>query len=298
MNSDGGSTVNLYNNDLGQNSDFVTGQSEDLCITNTGSYHHGANITDDPLLADPDNGDFHLQTTSPCIDVGCNTAPSIPATDFEGDNRTLDGDGDGIPVVDMGADELSCYILTVQTNGSGTVTSDDGGIDCPGDCHNIYDNGTVVTLTATPGNGFVFIGWGDNCSLCGDNQTCSVKMDSSKECSANFTAERELMVNIAGTGTVTSNDSGIYCPGECNNAYLDGTLVTLTATPASGFQFIGWDEDCTPCGNDLNCLITMNSNKDCSAIFTAQQCHLKYLRHPLASPSRQRMAAEQAALQA
>jgi len=55
---------------------------------------------------DDDNGDFHLLPSSPCIDAGDNFAPNLPSTDFEGDARTIDGDGNGIAVVDMGADEV------------------------------------------------------------------------------------------------------------------------------------------------------------------------------------------------
>ena len=65
------------------------------------------NISADPLFVDEAGGDYHLQPASPAIDVGDNAAPDLPATDFEGDDRILDGDGDGTAVVDMGADELS-----------------------------------------------------------------------------------------------------------------------------------------------------------------------------------------------
>ncbi|NIV31793.1 MAG: hypothetical protein GWN58_20595 [Anaerolineae bacterium] len=32
--------------------------------------------------------------------AGLNTAPDLPGYDFEGDSRTIDGDGNGDPVVD------------------------------------------------------------------------------------------------------------------------------------------------------------------------------------------------------
>jgi len=44
-----------------------------------------------------------LQAGSAAIDAG--TAGGTPQTDFDGVTRPLDGDGDGIPVIDMGAYE-------------------------------------------------------------------------------------------------------------------------------------------------------------------------------------------------
>jgi hypothetical protein len=62
----------------------------------------------DPLFVNPGTGDFHLSGLSPCIDTGDNAFPGLPDYDFEGDDRILDGDGDLVDVVDMGADE---YVL-------------------------------------------------------------------------------------------------------------------------------------------------------------------------------------------
>ena len=42
----------------------------------------------------------------PCIDAGTNDAPNLPAFDFEGDPRIIDGNEDGKAIVDMGVDEL------------------------------------------------------------------------------------------------------------------------------------------------------------------------------------------------
>lgn len=97
-------TVKLYNNDI---RDFVIEDGTNL--------QAGVNISEDPLLTD----DFHLQTNSPCIDIGDNNAPQSPLIDFEGNERIVDGDLDGMAIVDLGADEyaerdISVYPLSVD----------------------------------------------------------------------------------------------------------------------------------------------------------------------------------------
>jgi hypothetical protein len=60
----------------------------------------------DPLLADPENGDFHLLEGSPAIDAGVirkyakGSFLPLPDTDFEGDRRIIGG------AADIGADEF------------------------------------------------------------------------------------------------------------------------------------------------------------------------------------------------
>jgi hypothetical protein len=53
-------------------------------------------------------GDYHLLTSSPCIDAGDPNYVAGPnETDLDGKPRVLDGDNDGLAVVDMGAYEYS-----------------------------------------------------------------------------------------------------------------------------------------------------------------------------------------------
>jgi hypothetical protein len=71
-------------------------------------------VANDPSpFVDAWGGDLHLKPSSPCIDAGDNSAPSLPATDIDGDYRRIDdptvvdtGNGTA-PIVDMGADEYS-----------------------------------------------------------------------------------------------------------------------------------------------------------------------------------------------
>ncbi len=57
------------------------------------------NNTDDPKFADPDAGDYHLASDSPCVDAGTPDV-DLPDLDFEGDLRILNS------TPDMGGDEF------------------------------------------------------------------------------------------------------------------------------------------------------------------------------------------------
>jgi C1A family cysteine protease len=85
-----------------------------------GGYSGEGNINSDPLFANAEAGDFHLTAGSPCIDAGNNSATSIPATDFEGDARIIDGNSDGTATVDMGADEYVPAPIPGDLNGDGS----------------------------------------------------------------------------------------------------------------------------------------------------------------------------------
>ncbi len=69
-------------------------------------------------------GDYHLTENSPCIDQGSNDAPDLPDTDFEGDLRIIDGDGNTTATVDMGTDEYMPAVNACEGN-----FDDDGDVD-------------------------------------------------------------------------------------------------------------------------------------------------------------------------
>jgi hypothetical protein len=65
------------------------------------------NISADPQFVDPLTRDYRLLAGSAAIDAGSNTAAGLPSTDFDGHARVIDGNADGLAIVDMGAYETS-----------------------------------------------------------------------------------------------------------------------------------------------------------------------------------------------
>jgi len=78
-----------------------------------------------------------------------------------------------------------------------------------------------------------------------------------------------LVISKSGTGsgTVTSTPSGIDCGNTCSAQFASGNPVQLIATEDAGSTFTGWGGDCTPCGSNTTCQITMNGDMTCLANF-------------------------------
>jgi alpha-tubulin suppressor-like RCC1 family protein len=162
----------------------------------------------------------------------------------------------------------SSWTLSVlrQGDGTGTVTSNPGGVDCGTTCSALYVNGTDVTLTAAAASGSVFTGWVGCDAVFGT--TCSVNMTAARSVKATFTRERfTLTVNKTGLGdgTVTSSPSGIDCGGTCAATYLANTTVTLTARPDLLSLFTGWSGCDSTSGT--TCTVAVRANRAVTASF-------------------------------
>lgn len=149
--------------------------------------------------------------------------------------------------------------------GSGVVSSSPAGINCGSTCTYPFGINSTVTLTATASSGSIFTGWsGSGCSGTG---TCVVSMVSAKSVTASFSPGYTLKVTKSGTGggTVSSNPTGINCGSDCTEDYTNGTVVTLTASAASGSTFSGWSGG--GCSGTGTCVVTMNSAATITAAF-------------------------------
>ena len=154
--------------------------------------------------------------------------------------------------------------LTVTRLGPGLVTSDVPGVNCGTDCVGDYAPNKIVTLTAQPlsPNESAFTGWTGACV--GTNPTCVVTMSAAKAVIATFTSVK-LTVTKVGSGTVTSVPAGIDCGADCVGDYAPNRVVTLTATPALSFGFVGFTGACVT--SSPSCQVTMSAAKTVTATF-------------------------------
>jgi len=96
------------------------------CIQNIGS-NNNHNINTNPGFVDDANGNYHIGPDSPCIDEGNTVLITDPnETDIDGEERVVDGDGDDVAIVDMGADEF--YHCPADFDGNNIVNFADFAI--------------------------------------------------------------------------------------------------------------------------------------------------------------------------
>jgi hypothetical protein len=189
-------------------------------------------------------GDFYVDVTSGLSTV-VNVTPRQTYSNTYLHTRASNGAWSGAVLY---LPSFSCippvYTLTINNagNGSGIVTGSGS-----------YDNGTVITMGATPSTGSSFAGWSGDAD-CADG---SVTVNASKTCTATFTLNTyTLTVTKTGTGNGTVTGA---------STYNYGTGVTAIATADASSLFSGWSGDC-----DSNGYVVMTNNKTCTATFVAR----------------------------
>jgi len=167
--------------------------------------------------------------------------------------------------------------VAVPTNdGMCTLTTNvsplDGGSVVRNPKKEIYTVGEKVTVTATPANGYTFIGWAGAvesdkprtsfANKLGNGRVykLTVTMDNDKTLTANFRySQQTLTTNVvpAGCGTIVRDpDKKIYTTDE---------NVRITAVPANGYEFTGWSGAATSTKERVT--VKMNNDKSLTANF-------------------------------
>ena len=147
---------------------------------------------------------------------------------------------------------LSLYAYTVNAhiNGQGSVSVNPEQAS--------YLDGTSVTVTAVPADGWAFVGWSGN--LSGEiNPATLLITGSNKSLTANFKPLWQFNATAGIGGTVS------WTPQQIN--YLDGALITVTAVASNGFAFTGWSGVTNSPVNPL--LLKLSGNAEVQAHFVA-----------------------------
>ncbi len=139
------------------------------------------------------------------------------------------------------------WSFSVLTNGNGQVNRDFAAMR--------YPHKAQVSLTATAGKGATFTGWsGDGYS---PNNQITILMDGNKTLAANFSNRATLQVFVRGAGSV----DGVADQGS----YALGASASLTAAPASGWEFSHWSDDVS--STQVATSVVMNEPKVITAHF-------------------------------
>ncbi len=171
-------------------------------------------------------------------------------------------------------------------NGSGTVVSDVGGINCTitggvtsGICSADVIPGTNVTLTASLAPNTASILWSGGCTPSGNTCTLTNITTPPATSVATFTLKQfPVVINSsstasAGSGTITGG--GLSCTitngvtsGTCSTPVIYGSGITLSAVANSGSAFLSWSGGCTGTGSTCTISSITSAPAATTATFT------------------------------
>jgi hypothetical protein len=149
---------------------------------------------------------------------------------------------------------ISQYTLSVDKSGAGS------GFVSTIPASTVFNQGTGVTLTATPDNSSSFAGWSGGCA--GNSSTCALTMNANISVTATF-----ILKTITITASAGANGS-ITPQGTPSVNY--GGSQSFTITPAQGYQVSDVRVDGTAIGAATSYLFgNVMANHSISASFTA-----------------------------
>jgi hypothetical protein len=132
--------------------------------------------------------------------------------------------------------------LGLTLSGPGLVTSDLPGVACEASCTTQWDQGTVVTLSASSANTSRFLHWTGGCV---GPAACVLTLSQAASVSAVF-GPLTIPVTVS-----TSGKGAVACTPKCSKHFSAGDRLTLYAAPAKGWKFVSWGGVCT--GTRLTC---------------------------------------------
>ena len=149
------------------------------------------------------------------------------------------------------------YELTMAVDPAG------GGTTNPAVGVHPYEEGAVVTISATPNAGYEFDHWtGDVADP--NSASTTVTMDGDKTVTAHFVL---LPVTYDLTMAVDPAGSGATDPAAGVHTYSEGEVVAITATPNAGYEFDHWTGAVAD-PNAASTTVTMDGDKTVTAHFS------------------------------
>ena len=135
-------------------------------------------------------------------------------------------------------------VVTPITQFTLTMTASEGGNVTTG---GTYDEGTDVPITATPSEGYEFVGWEGRGETTAE---LTITLNSDVSLNALFSALAQYTITVSALeGGTVSIEGG---------SYYEGTELTITASADEGYEFIGWSDGET--SQIKNLIVSENSS--------------------------------------
>ena len=196
------------------------------------------------FTAQPDAGHYLLEWTGDCEDKpdaepherGLSKTCELPAT----------------PSTQVGATFKRAWQTTFDSqppNGALSAETTDGETLQPGD---IAQEGTTIIFTAQPDSGFYLLEWGGHCAgqpaaephERGLSQTCELTLNAETTAAATFKRAWQTTFDSRPPNGALSAETTDGKTLQSEDIASEGTTITFTAQPDSGFYLLEWGGHC------------------------------------------------------
>ena len=207
-------------------------------VTGEGTYYQGSSAS---VSATPDTGYSFAGWTGDGV-----TDPTQTST-----------------TVDMSQDRTISASFTINSYDLSILAGTGGSVSGSGS----FQYGSSPTISATPDTGYSFAGWTGDGVTDPTQTSTTVDMSQDRTISASFTINSYDLSILAGTGgSVTGSGSFQY-----------GSSPTISATPDTGYSFVGWTGDGVIDPTQTSTTVDMSQDRTISASFTINSYNLSIL---------------------
>jgi len=207
-------------------------------VSGGGDYEDGASVT---ITASPKDGFLFLEWTENGSQVSTDASYTFTANS----SRKLTAVFEAVP-------HPTFHIGLSATQG-GTVSGEGN-----------YEEGTSVTICATPDEGYRFLYWIENEEQISTEDSYSFTATSDRTLTAVFevipTPDPKPVCEIHVTATKGGTATG-------GGSFSEGDSVTVEATPDKGYRFLYWTEDNQPVCNEPSYSFPAKTSRSLIAVF-------------------------------
>lgn len=211
-------------------------------VSGSGQYEEGATAT---VTAVANEGFRFLEWTEAGTQISTEASLTFTVTN----DRTLTAIFEPISEPAPGPTPKPTYTINVSTAEGGTAS---GGGE--------YEQGSSVTLTATPENGYRFIAWTENDEQISTDENYTFIADHGRTIVAKFTPIPKPTYTVQ----VSSTQGGV---AEGGGSYKEGEFITVNAVPDAGYRFLRWEENGVQVSTEARYYFAAETDRTLVAVF-------------------------------